>query len=195
MYGSDYGYAGTRIQNTIVRLKKDGSPVYVLSVGPTGVCLVCHIEVQDWTQENAISVHLDELNMSPVRMGYINTAGEATYAMRIPMRRDWKQGLRQENCLTSARRLFAIPMKDLKNCIMNVYPSWPTVVTDVQKGVTRGRVKIIAWHRHWALDTKGTIYYKDMEPVGKLKTEGDLSWPELDEKHQYLKEALLETLP
>lgn len=188
MYGNDYGYASTRIVQTIVRTKK-GDPVYVISVGGDGVCYCCPID-KEWRVENADRIHLDELDMKPVRLGYVNTAGEASYIQRIPMRRDWKQGLRSENCHGSHRGLYAMPMKDVKNCILGIYPTFSTALKDSKVGVARGRVKVLAWHRHWALSSRGDVYYKDYQKVGDL--DGDKVV--LDKKFKYLEEYLAETL-
>lgn len=189
MYGKDFGYASTRILGTIVRLIKDGSPVYVQHVSPEGICMVIPIE-KEWMLENAIRVHVDDLDYKPVRLGYVNCGGEATYIQRIPMRRDWKQGLRQENCTTSGRRLFAIPMGDVKNCIINRYPTYAAAWKSV-KPKPRGRHKTLAWHRHWAVNTAGEVFYKNYEFVGRVNERGI---PELISQYAYLKEALAETM-
>lgn len=192
MYGNDYAYAETRIQGTILRVAKGGEPVYVHHVLPNGHCLVVHID-QDFNDPgNVIQVNLDDLDLRPVPLGYVNCAGDATYLMRIPLRRDWKQGLRRENCWSSGRSLGDIPMKDVKNCIMGRYPSFRKAVKDVRVGVSRGRKKTIAWHRHWAVNTDGSVFYKNHEPVGVVDFEtGKVS---LHPSYSYLKEALQETV-
>lgn len=185
MYGEDYGYASTRILGTIVRLK-DGNPVYIQHMNERGQCWAIPIE-KEWMIENAVQVHLDDLDLRPVRLGYVNTGGNASYFQRIPMRRDWKQGLRQENCTSNSYRLFSIPMVDLKNCIINRYPTFAKACEGVSVPRTKG--KIIAWHRHWAVATRGEIYYKG-EPVGYLVDDK----PVLSERFTHLKEYLLETI-
>jgi len=191
MYGKDYPYAQTRIQGTVLRIAKSGEPVYVYHVSMNGQCHVIPIE-KNWgnAAENAFLVTVDDLDMHPVPLGYVNCAGEATYLMRIPMRRDWKQGLRQENCWSSGRMFSEIPMKYVKHCIMGKYPSFEKVLKDVKVGTARGRQKLIAWHRHWAVSTGGQVYYKNHEPVGEIK--GDAV--ELAPNYTYLKEALAESM-
>lgn len=190
MYGKDYPYAQTRIQGTVLRIFKSGEPVYVYHVDAAGNCHVIPIE-KDWNDmANAVIVHVDDLDMHPVPLGYVNCAGEATYLMRIPMRRDWKQGLRQENCFSSGRRFSQIPMKDVKQCIINKYPSFERALKDVNTGVSKGKVKLIAWNRHWAVNTLGQVFYKNREPVGEIKNDK----VSLFSDYTYLKEVLQESL-
>lgn len=190
MYGKDYVYAQTRIQGTILRLLETGEPVYVMHVTAAGTCTCIPIE-KDWNNPaEGQKCHVDQLDMHPVPLGYVNCAGDATYLMRIPMRRDWKQGLRQENCWSSGRHFSDIPMKDIKNCIMNKYPTFNRAIKDVQNGTARGRQKTIAWHRNWAIRTDGIVLYKNNEAVGNLKDDG----VELTSSYWYLKEALQESM-
>lgn len=187
MYGKDYSYAQTRIQGTVLRISKTNIPVYIVRVTNSGECLAIPIE-QPWHDfEKAIRVHVDDLNMHPVPLGYVNCAGKATYLMRIPMRRDWKQGLRQENCWSSGRPFGEISMSDIKNCIMNVYPTFSRAVKDIAVGK---HPKTLAWHRHWAVTTGGIVMYKNHEIVGKLNDEGIV---QLDSTYHYLREALEES--
>jgi len=188
MYGNDFAYAQSRIQGTILRVKKTGEPVYVYIVNGGGQCSVTPIE-RDWGGEATVTMHVDDLDMHPVPLGYVNSAGEATYLMRVPMRRDWKQGLRQENCWSSGRRLNSIPMKDLKNCIIGRFPSFETALKDVVKSGEKAKNKIIAWHRHWAVSTDGRVFYKNHEQVGTI-LDGHV---DLFPSHKYLAEVLEES--
>lgn len=188
MYGKDYPYAQSRIQGTVVRLLKNGEPVYVVYVNAYGSCGVTPIE-EDWgDHDKTVVVHVDDLDLHPVPLGYVNCAGEATYLMRIPMRRDWKQGLRQENCWSSGRRFMQIPMKDIKNCIMDRFPTFDKALKDVSESVRK--IKIIAWHRNWAVSTSGQVLYKNHEIVGGVIEDKIV----LNPSFQYLKEALAESM-
>lgn len=190
MYGKDYGYAQTRIQGTILRIQKSGEPVYVASVSNDGTCVVIPIEHSHLTMDHAVRVGVDDLDMHPVSLGYVNVAGEATYLMRIPMRRDWKQGLRSENCYSSGRRLSQMPMKAVRSCIMNKYPTFKKVCTDIEAAVKNNRVKTLAWHRNWALRSDTTVFYKNLRVVGRLVGGAVV----LDKGNEHLKECLEESM-
>lgn len=189
MYGKDYPYAQSRIQGTIVRVQKSGEPVYVVLVTGTGHCSVTPID-KEWGGDESFVIHVDELDLRPVPLGYVNCAGEACYLMRVPLRRDWKQGLRQENCWSSGRRFSQISMKSVKNCIINRYPSFDVAIKDVNKADAKGKVKTIAWHRNWAINSNGQVMYKNHEVVGTLSDTKVI----LDPCFKHLNEVLQESL-
>lgn len=186
MYGKDYGYAGTRITGTIVRLLKDGEPVLVANVLNNGICLVSKICKINDIQE----VHLDELDLTPVKLGYINCAGQAAYLMRIPIRRGPNnQGLRAENSMcNNGRRLFGLPMDALRNCILGKYPSFEKARTS--SAVAKdGEVKCIAFDRHWAIHGK-FLMYKNNLVVGSIEGKK----PVLQDRFKHLAESLAEVV-
>lgn len=187
MYGKDYGYAQTRIEGTMVRLLGSGEPVYVQRVLDSGMC---YLHMIDDENNATITKHIDDLDMHPVPLGYVNVRGDVVYLARIPMRRDWKQGLRQANSWSSKGLLDDIPRKSIRHCIIGKYPTFNKACKDVKIGVARGRNKIIAWHRHWAIETSDFIQYKNHEIVGKLEK----GKPVLFDRYKYLKEALEESM-
>lgn len=187
MYGKDFAYAHTRITGSIVRLAKSGEPVYVEGVLNNGTCVVSDIrKMQDGEPTH---VHLDDLNVEPVRLGYVNVAGQAVYLMRVPIRKGpGNQGLRSENSVCSnGQRLLQLPMDALYNCIVGKYPTYIKALAGVgkNKGVV---VKTIAFSRHWAISGSALMYKNRC--VGSC-ADGK---PVLDESHQYLRESLGELL-
>lgn len=184
MYGTDYAYAQTRIQGTIVRLL-DGTPVYVLSVG-NGPCSVLDIRHGLRNFDEAVNVDLDDLDLRPVNLGYVNdpvdghTSINAEYYIRIPKRRDWKQGLRGENCKGSGHGWRHLSMKSLRKTILGDFPSFNQALAKAKKhGI------IVAWHRHWATDGH-TVYYRNNESVGSVEGKS----VSLEPRNKYLTEAL-----
>lgn len=192
MYGKDFAYANSRIQGTVVRLKKDNEPVYVQLVNNMGLCSVVAIEGMDQHMEAApgtsMTIRLDDLNLEPVPLGYVNTGGRALYLQRIPIRRGpGNQGLTQGNCGSTGERLWRFPNKSLRQCIIGKYPSFDKAVEEAKVKTRNGNGKLIAFHRHWAVGPD-TLYYKNELLVGTI-VKGK---PVLDEKFNYLKESLTE---
>src|SRR3546814_19898112 len=75
MYGKDYNYARTRIEGTIVRIRKTNEPVDVQNVSrANGVCSVSLINDIDG---DVFLTTLDDLHVEPVPLGYVNTDGNA----------------------------------------------------------------------------------------------------------------------
>jgi hypothetical protein len=186
MYSNDYEYARTRLEGTIVRELKTGEPVYVHSISQEGVCLVAYLKNGDLGLADS-HIHLDDINCKPVPLGYVNTHTRATYLMRMPLRRDWKQGLRAANCLSSGRNVFNICNKALRNCIKNEYPSFKEVVAELIGTQHRG-MKIKAFHRHWAISSNGLLLYRNLQEVGIISR----GKPLLKTQFNYLKESLSE---
>jgi hypothetical protein len=180
MYAEDYEYANSRLTETIVRLK--GEPVYIFKVGAGMKTEYCTLE--DMTTVKRCQA--GELDLKPVPLGYCNYNKQACYLSRIPMRRDWRQGLRRGNFASlSGVNADRIPYDVLRQCIVGDYPTFAGAVEAVKK------VKSMAWHRHWAVDSDLRILYKGSNvPVGMLEN-GEIV---LNSKYQYLKEALKESL-
>jgi hypothetical protein len=90
LYDDNIEYAKKRLCNTLVRLK-DGSPFFVIKIlsdeskEKTCVGYVAGNFVQ--------TCSTNDLDLTPVPLGFVNFVSDCSYAKRRPMRRDWKQGL------------------------------------------------------------------------------------------------------
>lgn len=179
MYSDDWEYASSRLCETIVRL--NGEPVYIYNVGPGMKAKYGTLDNLD--QEKFCQV--EELDLKPVPLGYCNFNKVASYLTRMPMRRDWRQGLRRGNFVSlngiAAER---IPYDCLYQVIKGDYPSFAAALEASKK------VKSIAWHRHWSVDCKGDVFHKGhYKPVGRV-VNGTV---ELHSPSTYLMEALKES--
>jgi hypothetical protein len=197
VYGKDFQYASTRIENTIVRLTENNEPVYVYSVDINGgMCEVVPLSKLDNPERNfrntgSILVALDDLNVRPVRLGYVNFNAQAFYLERMPIRHGpGNQGLNGENCESSGPRLFNFPMQELIKCIKGVYPSFNNAVDKTRTNKRNGQQKTIAFNRYWAVGHGKVLMYKNHEVVGEIKGGA----PILDKNYLYLKERLEEIL-
>lgn len=180
MYGEDWSYASSRLSETIVRLK--GEPVYIYSVHSGMSAKYAKLSDLD----NIAFCHVDELDLKPVPLGYCNYNKTACYLARIPMRRDWRQGLRRGN-FTSLSGVDAerIPYESLRKTILGEYPTYTASLDAVRK------VKSMAWHRHWAVDNDLQVFHKGaVRPVGQVVN----GVVELTSRSLYLAEALSESV-
>lgn len=199
MYGKDYEYARTRLEGTIVRNAIDNEPLLVHAILNDGNCKVRFLK--DMEGETIFDgfwpggyVRLSDLNLKPVPLGFVNSNGIASYLSRIPMRKDWKQGLRGANCGSTNLRLDRIKAQDFRNCVLGDFPKFKTALEQVQnKPTTRAGNKVIAFHRHWALAScqgKIFLYYKGTSIVGTV-IDGQ---PVLDPSYTHLTEYLKEVV-
>lgn len=192
MLGTDYGneteYAHTRITGTIVRL--DGEPVYVTE--PVGGRSF-RVKVLDDEQGDRHTVALTALDVSPVPLGFVNFLNVASYLVRMPKRRDYKQGTRMEN-ITSLHgfRVADIPMLHLAKTIRNNYPTFTAALRKVEAKAKLKKTKFhsIAWHRDWALRHDLAVIYRGGAIVGTISG----GRPVLNEDKLYLRERLEEAL-
>lgn len=191
MYGNDYGYAATRLDDSIARLV-DGTPIYIRAVGINGDVHYFDLEVVGSPEQKGKIAKFNNLNLEPVPLGYVQTRNGCVYAQRLPIRK-WKQGLRMgENCTLNNNN---VDYKALTSSIKGEYPKFENIVNkdNVAYNNPFKRPMLVtkeAWHRHWAVDRKNkTVEYRG-EVVGKI-VDGR---PQLEPKFKYLQECLEESL-
>lgn len=192
MYGNDYRYAATRLDDTIARLM-DGTPVYIQHVNVDGS--VVYFDVEGLMRgDGPKATKLENINAEPVSLGYMNAKTGCTYLSRVPVRR-WKQGLRlNENCTSSNGGLNQPDYEALAKTIRGQYPKFSEVVkatgkvNNPFKGVKNSLMK--AWHRFWAYDAGTSEVHYRGEVVGKV-VDGHVN---LNPSFKYLQECLMESV-
>ena len=114
-YDNDYEYAHAKLSGSIVRHK--GQPVTVFSVNEEGAAIKNHITLL------CNCVPLEELDLTPVPLGYVNLGDGANYLTRIP-HRSWKQGVRFGSLHTFSKYVcnFSVEGIELTNTILGRYP-------------------------------------------------------------------------
>lgn len=171
----DVPYAISRLVGTIVRYK--GEPVEVIGKDDP------HVRIQYLMSKRKDWIDVRRLDINPVPLGYLNSDEfGCTYLSRIPMRSDWRQGLRQKAIKVSNGLLFdAFDRKDVAKTILNIYPHLKdarNMCDDVRR---------VAFAREWCIGSKDTIWYKEKE-VGKYMHDRIALKPE----YFYLEEKLME---
>jgi hypothetical protein len=173
MYGTDYLYAHSRLEGTIVRW--NNRPVTVGAILGGGNAVVSPLEDGPAVQ---MTVEARELDCTPVPLGYVNSQKMSVYCSRMPARR-YRQGLSEVtlSCTKNGgAEMENVPLHLLVQCITNDYPPY-------EECVAGGNAK--AWHRDWASSSKN-LYYKG----GLVGVTDKNKGPVLNEKYTYLQEAL-----
>lgn len=175
-------YARSRLNGTIVRTDDRAVRVETISGRGKVVCTVLRTD-------EMIEVKWNNLDITPVPLGYVNSGGSAFYLTRIPMRRDWKQGLRGNNMGTSNGRLLErLSDRVLAKTIENTYPSFKEVFeTMVKEG---GAILSRAFSRNFSITNRLEIEYKGRFSIGKIDEAN--STYELYPKFDWAREALEE---
>lgn len=179
MYGKDHEYANSRLTETVVKLEDE--PVYVYAV-KRGM-LVDYAPIREIN--NIKKCQVDDLDLKPVKLGYLNHVRGLNYLMRMPKRNDWRQGLRFGNFTGLGFDVRHLRYEDLYDVIKGNYQSFEQAIKALKSKAVRGQ----AWSRDWAIVENDCLAYKG-RPVGAL-IDGK---PVLTTENLYLREALEEVL-
>lgn len=186
-YNSDPRYAHAKLAGSVVRYKDD--PVMVEAVHS-------HNDVSVYkVQGGMFSCRLNDLNLEPVPLGYVNHSRGSTYTLRVPARY-WRQGLRDSTLHVlgpTARRTSALS-HSMVRCIKNIYPT----IRDCVETVFVGEVLERAFCREFSIygkvgQKKQHLMYKGMK-VGHVEQDGDGFAFKFDEGKDYLEEILQEKI-
>lgn len=182
MYGNDAGYAGTRLDQTVVRLK-NGTPVFIHRVGGVKNVYYCKLSKYNGDRDRWDKCKLDDLDLTPVKLGYVNLEGfDAGYCVRVPKRNDWRQGMRRANIKFLTGMLREVSYREFNDTIIGKYPSFKE---SSKRSAETGRT--IAWHRNWAVGIGDHLMHKG-KMVGRIREDK----PVLAEKFNWLEESLEE---
>jgi hypothetical protein len=186
MYDS-IDYANQRLAGTIITY--DNEPVTVVNCGGRNTQItaeVCYLK-----DNNVGKVLLKNCDITPVKLGFVNTNYGVGYLGRIPLRKDWKQGLR----LNTLRSMWGVDArwvnnKNLRNCIVASYPTFARALEDT----VNDRFPV-AFSRTFSLaydddEDKVLLNYKWMGAVGDVVN----GKPQLYDKYGFLIEALDEVM-
>lgn len=172
----DSDYAVSRLHGTLVRHK--GRAVFVREVEEDMMCVI-----QDGLNGRSSNVHLDDLNLASPPLGLVNFNGEAKYISRLPMRNDWRQGVRPHNTTWGGER--GVPEEALIKCMNGKYPSKTAAFREL-RNCSVG----VAISREFFLTKEGRstiLNYKWYGRVGKTTLRGATT---LDKGWEHLTKAL-----
>lgn len=160
MYPNDSAdYAQGRLVNTIVR--HQGKAVIVDAVRFVSADKPLNVVAHQILDGKKISDKIDNFDLSPVPLGFVNSVGDVGYLARTPIRRDWRQGLRRENATWLWHQLLW-SYEEIANTIEGNYAS----LDDALKlAPNRG---LVAWNREFAVDDKHNIYHRFYDKVGNF---------------------------
>ena len=168
-------YAEGRLAGTIIKL--DGKAVKLSHCFGDMMALVVDISTGQDKE-----VKLDDLDLSPIQLGYVNRGGEAYYLKRLPKREDWRQGLRCNN--VSHHQMLGMGVVQL---LSGDYPTFE----EAHERVTAYEQNSVAFSRVFAVEMYGYLRYKGRDCVGKVGKDAKIT---LHPTFLYLTEALKEAL-
>lgn len=184
-YGEDYAYADNRLRNTLISYK--GYPVFVRGINGRGVI---DGEFIGTRQFNGLPIHINDCDVTPIPLGYLNKQGRATYLERIPSRY-YRQGLTRDTIYFKNGRRLDLFEKELAKTVQNIYPKFEDCVELVfnNECVSWAFARKFAIGKLRANSKEITLAYRG-NSVGRVEDNG----PQLDKKFFFLNESLEEAL-
>ena len=174
-----------QLVGTIVR--SNGRPVTVSSVESRNGTILC--ELIGLSDKKRSRTKLKFLDLSPVKLGYVNGTGTSRYICRTASRR-WKHGLDSSNTRevidgeTHGFRHFSLMNRGMAAAIENNYPTLSESLDYVKKGL----VERVAFSRLFAINDRFLFYRGSV--VGEVVGEEMVLYNET----RYLQELLDEEI-
>lgn len=203
----DIDYARTRLLNTVIR-DNNGEPIMVRDLGydedDDGIILIFNFLSDPYSAYGRINLY--EANLKPVPLGYLNTSyGSSHYLSRIPVREDWRQGLRPNNMGVQSKynfsdnnmyseTIFMEFLPQLGKVIRGEYPSFEESLDRV----VNQKYEHVAFSRKFSIyrglvdDNKFPLIYKGTHIIGNITKDGKIDKIYDDKKYlsEYLEECL-----
>lgn len=146
-------YISRRLKNTYV-LDVHKNVVFVSKIHKLGDKIYATILTPTGTKE----VNLELLDLSPIKLGWINFDRTCSFFMRMPIRGAYQQGTSDRNTTALGEldvTLKYIDLKDIQKTVDNNYPNFYKATTMVEDL----NYKKVAFSRNFAI-SKHEIFYK-----------------------------------
>lgn len=167
----EFEYAKSRLIGTIVRRRMLGGALKAINVEAMADGVVIH---RILCSNAADHCKLDDLDITPVPLGYVNTNHQAAYLTRRPMRQDWRQGLRSLNgAFVGPHHWEDMGLKKLADTIEGIYPTYKQVIGKVVRNPA-GEGSM-AFSRELAVNIEKQLLYKTI-PAGDVDADGFVKW-------------------
>ncbi len=174
MFNNDAGYARSRITSSFMKGKEKGFYKIIDIYGKNNELDKSTIVALDEHREE-VKLTIKDLDFSIGKLGYVNDSmsGNAMYISRLPIRRDFRQGLRSSQ-LSFIRNFSYNPVsenwldnnaKAVNNCLRNKYKPFEVVIELAEE-----YNEDIAFSRNFALSSKYKLLYKGFV-IGDLTKE------------------------
>lgn len=164
MYSNDnVEYARNRLNGTIITHM--GKAVEVIDVSFQGLKKPLEVVSTEIITGNIISDKIDNYDLKPVKLGFVNTKTSLYYIARMPLRNDWRQGFRKAQVAIKLQDGRGdIDMVSIANTIENIFPS----IEEVREELKGKRNAMKAFCREFCIDAEDHIYYRAFGKIGNF---------------------------
>ena len=186
----DVAYAHGRLHGTIVRY--NGKGVLINEVRFVDRNHPLRLAGSYLLSGDHVGDDIDNFDLVPVTLGWVNYENNKVshYYTRMPIRQDWRQGLRPFNSryfdvFGQMRKPQAFDYRNIGKTIDGIYPSIEGIIKKLHGF---GNDRSLAWCRDFAITGSMDVLYKMYGKVGNFKDGLIL----LDEKFTWVDESLKE---
>ena len=190
MYTADnMDYVSSRLRGTCVLHKEHGLFYVDHVIREKEKVVLVGCVVSDGMLGNYIRLPIEQFNLETPKLGNCNFDGRAFFITRVPLRKDWKQGIRGSN-LSRIEKLNEIRpygfegYKLLVNTVVGKFPSFTECVDRVEDIYTEA-----AFTHDFMVDSNMVVYYKNRFKVGSVT---DYNKIRIYDDYQWLEESLAE---
>lgn len=177
----DPDYARQRLVKTVIMHR--GATVIVDNVERNGKHKCLDIIAREILSGKQIADRIHNYDLKPIKLGFINLGFNCLYAVRTPLRNDWRQGFRFEQ-VSIPFNPYGAQLFDYTAVAHTAENDFPNI-TNI-KEILRKKNGILAWCRTFAIDNKNKIFYRGFGEVGeftdveegKFKLKNEFFWVE-----------------
>jgi hypothetical protein len=164
MYSNDnVEYARQRLNGTIITHM--GKAVEVVDVIKKRGNKPLQIVSMEVISGRPIDDTIDGYDLTPAKLGFVNSGGNLAYIARKPLRNDWRQGLRaQQVVVPFATKNFILKMQDVARTIENIFPT----IDEIRDEFNGKKNGMRAWCRDFCVDDVDNIHYRTFGKVGNF---------------------------
>jgi len=184
-YGHDNDYAETRLRNTIVKTVYN-TVVLIENFSYDEGKFYC----TDILAKAGLHLDLEELDMNPVELGFVNSPNNTDYISRMPSRH-YKQGLTAQTYKGGVypnKNTFATA--SMAMCILGIYPK----LIDCVESVSCGEAVSRGFSRNFSVSNTGEdnvlTFRGDYVGAVHFNSDNGLLQNRLDKKYNFLQEML-----
>lgn len=184
-FSHNISLARERLPGSYISLS-DLTPIYVADVDSGG-----GVEYRVSGGNEFKVGNLEEMNFSPIQLGYVNSAGSVGYICRMPSRH-WRHGVRNNTVYIRNNTGARVSLDDpgLVNTSRGVFPS----LDEAMDLVENGEARYTAFSRHYAIGhyRQGLSLFRKTTLVGKVSLVGQSPTLELSDRYGFLSDELKE---
>jgi hypothetical protein len=188
---TDLQYAHSRLVETTILHQRAATLIHKVTLGNKGKLRLHGVELR---ANKEVADYIDNFDYEPPQLGFSNVPGHGTalYWMRKPMRKDWKQGIRNNNVYSPNNIGMRFDPRLCLDALEGIYPTLDECIKMNERAVGHGfRNSHSAFSRHFAISNDMKLCYKTHGQVGQLDANGNYL---INAGFEWVEEVLQETL-